>query len=316
MISTRDGGTSHGVPGEHRFAPDAPADGECDYALRFPGSAAPPLGPEHDTLPLAGGPPLGGRSYVVCSTPRTGSSLLCRALIASRVAGVPIEYLNPRDRAVLTGRWGCAPSLETYAIAARHWRSSSAGVFGTKVHWHDLQRACAEAAGENVVEATETDPAPTYARAVLERLFPSTTYLQTVRADVNRQAVSLWLAEHTGTWSSLHGSPPRPGTAPYSFEGILARVELIQRQSRGWARFFAENGITPLVVIYEELVSDYDATVRRALGHVGVGPSALEVPPPVTRKLADERSERLLIRFQQDLLAHRSSEAPRPPFSP
>ena len=96
--------------------------------------------------------------------------------------------------------------------------------------------------------------------------------------------------------------PPRPGTAPYSFEGILARVELIQRQSRGWARFFAENGITPLVVIYEELVSDYDATVRRALGHVGVGPSAREVPPPVTRVVCDERSERLLIRFQQDLL--------------
>jgi LPS sulfotransferase NodH len=315
-ISTRYGVTSNGVPGEHGFAPDGPTDGGCDYALRFRGVAAPPLGPEHDTLPLAGGPPLRSRSYVVCSTPRTGSGLLCRALIACGAAGVPIEYLNPEYRAVLTARWGCASSLDAYAIAARHWRSSSAGVFGTKVHWHDLQRACAEVAGENVLVAAQTDPAPTAARALLERLFPPATYLQTVRADVNRQAVSLWIAEHTGTWSSLQGSLPRPGTVPYSFEGILARVELIQREGRGWARFFAENGIAPLVVIYEDLVSDYAATIRRALGHINVGPSALEVPPPVTRKLADERSERLLIRFQQDLAKHPSPEAPPAPLSP
>jgi LPS sulfotransferase NodH len=294
---------------------DGPGDGECDYALRFPGTAAPPLGPEHDTLPLASGPPLRGRSYVVCSTPRTGSGLLCRALLASGVAGVPIEYLNPGDRGVLAARWGCEGSLDAYASAARRWRSSSAGLFGTKVQWHDLQRACAEAAGENALEAAQTDPAPTTARAVLERLFPSTTYLHTVRADLNRQAVSLWIAEHTGTWSALHGSPPRPGSVPYSFEGILARVERIQRHSRGWGRFFAENAIAPLVVIYEDLVSDYDATVRRALAHIGVGPSAPEVPPPVTRKLADEHSERLLIQFQQDLATQSSAEGPRPPLS-
>jgi LPS sulfotransferase NodH len=68
-------------------------------------------------------------------------------------------------------------------------------------------------------------------------------------------------------------------------------------------------------VIYEDLVSDYAATIRRALGHINVGPSALEVPPPVTRKLADERSERLLIRFQQDLGKHSSPEAPPAPLS-
>jgi LPS sulfotransferase NodH len=38
------------------------------------------------------------RSYVVCATPRSGSTLLCRTLAELGVAGVPEAYLRRASR--------------------------------------------------------------------------------------------------------------------------------------------------------------------------------------------------------------------------
>src|SRR5690349_19289466 len=45
--------------------------------------------------------PVPARSYLVCATPRSGSTLLCRALSQTGVAGRPEEYFEARRK---TGR--------------------------------------------------------------------------------------------------------------------------------------------------------------------------------------------------------------------
>lgn len=98
------------------------ADGPYDLA-----------GPEHDTV--ATGPPR--CAYVLCSSPRSGSTLLAEALTAVG-AGVPIEYLDPTNAmAVCWRRWGCR-SLEGYVHALHRHRTTPAGVLGVKVHWYQL----------------------------------------------------------------------------------------------------------------------------------------------------------------------------------
>ena len=53
--------------------------------------------------------------YLVCSTPRSGSSLLCDALALTGRMGAPIEYFNPDHRRALSERWGISPQLASYA---------------------------------------------------------------------------------------------------------------------------------------------------------------------------------------------------------
>src|SRR3954466_12579190 len=101
----------------------------------------PPPGPfdgtEYDTPP--GSAPERTVTYVVCSTPRSGSGLLCRALAGTGVAGTPIEYFNGWRRPMLAGGWGCGTSLAAYAEALQDRRTDTAGVFGTKLHWGQLE---------------------------------------------------------------------------------------------------------------------------------------------------------------------------------
>jgi len=66
-------------------------------------------------------------------------------------------------------------------------------------------------------------------------------------------------------------------------------------------RFLRHNGIEPMVVVYEELVAAYEATLERVL--LEVAPEALGAPvpsAPTTRRLSDDHSERMVERLLAD----------------
>jgi len=48
------------------------------------------------------------RRLVICSTPRSGSYLLCRQMINAGL-GLPTEYFRERTVECLGARWGVAP---------------------------------------------------------------------------------------------------------------------------------------------------------------------------------------------------------------
>jgi LPS sulfotransferase NodH len=60
-----------------------------------------------------------------------------------------------------------------------------------------------------------------------------------------------------------------------------------------WVSYFARGGIEPLVITYEQLVADYDTTIRSVLGHVGVdAPSHIGMAAPEVIAPTDARSTR------------------------
>jgi LPS sulfotransferase NodH len=105
------------------------------------------------------------RSYLVCATPRSGSTLLCEALKTTRVAGRPEEYFEavpatgrpPRPEDYLEGlddpaahalvAAAHAPEPPPYSSLAgiarydehlarvRAWGTTRNGVFGAKLMW-------------------------------------------------------------------------------------------------------------------------------------------------------------------------------------
>src|SRR5215218_5218815 len=163
-------------------------------------------------------------SYLVCATPRSGSTLLCEALAATGVAGRPAEYFEaiydtglprrPTDyfeglRAIpaadfladqLPAEGGAAREALRRAATYRDYLSwvleegtTPNGIFGAKLMWGHVDHFVAylrdlrEHAGKPVPE-------------MLEHAFPSLRYVRVLRRDRIRQAVSLWKALQTATW--------------------------------------------------------------------------------------------------------------------
>ncbi len=248
----------------------------------------------HDAAARASGsPPF---PYVVCSTPRSGSGLLCRRLAAAG-AGVPVEYFNPLHRDALTERWGCGRALREYLGALLARRTSASGVFGVKLHWSQLIALRAEALGVQ-------DGEPGYAvdAGFLRALLPGVRFVRIVRLDVDRQAVSLWFSLATGVWSAAahdDDAPAPRAEVPYRFEGIDRCRRLIENAELHWDRFLRANGIEAPVVTYEQLVADPAGTAAAVAGALlPPGAPTLRRALPSSRRLADARSEAFVARFR------------------
>src|SRR3954468_893216 len=186
------------------------------------------------------------RSYLVCATPRSGSTLLCRALAQTGVAGRPEEYFEarrdtgrppaPRDYFAgaegigldaLLGREHPQPPAPEYSslagvgdygehIARTLERGTTPnGVFGAKIMWGHLDDLSALVGAEPPELFDRLGPERGHERAPS----PYMRYVWVSRRDRVRQAVSLWKALQTQAWAADDGDGA--GHEPvYSYEAI------------------------------------------------------------------------------------------------
>jgi LPS sulfotransferase NodH len=244
-------------------------------------------------------PALSAQCYVVCSTPRSGSGMLCRGLAATGIGGAPAEYFSVNQRVPLSARWQTGPSLEAYTAALLARRSSAEGVFGTKLHWDQFDRLRAELRG-----SPAGPPGDARAATALAALLPNVRYVHLARLDVDRQAVSLWTALNRNVWAVRQGSEPHAQAPPvaYDFEAIEHCRQFLAHGELSWDRFFRAAGIVPIAVTYEELVADFAPTVQRVLDALlgDAARTAAPVPPPDSIRQSDTRSDELLARYRAD----------------
>jgi LPS sulfotransferase NodH len=239
------------------------------------------------------------RPYVLCATPRSGSNLLCDGLIRTGLVGTPLEYFNTRYRRALERRWGCDGSPASYLRSLYGRRTTAAGYLGVKIQWDQLVPLRAE-----VLETDDREPEFAMSLDFLERLLPGAKFLRIIREDVNRQAVSLWLALQTNVWTepevSGDGSPPAATRAFYSFEGIERCRRVLENSELHWDRCLRANGIEPHVVVYERLVEDREATIREAVRWLRPDADTIDVHPPGIRRRSAELTEQMVERFALD----------------
>ena len=138
-------------------------------------------------------------SYIICSTPRTGSTLLCGLLQSTGVAGYPESYFRKPDEPKYASDWEIAQgtkgvfSYEDFLDAARNVGSSKNGVFAVRIMWgsmEDLVSILRNIKGEDGGKDAD----------LLRSTFGSTRYVYLSRADVLAQAVSWTRAEQTDIW--------------------------------------------------------------------------------------------------------------------
>jgi len=214
-------------------------------------------------------------SYVVCSIPRSGSSLLCELLASTGLAGAPAEFFHPDKMVALKRRWDVA-ALEDYLRELLARKTGPNGVFGIKAHW-----------GQYKPVLGDSDP-----RAA----FPNAQLVFITRRDRLRQAVSWVRALQTLKWATQDNPRPRPEL--FDPDHITQQLVRIDNEEEVWESLFGRFGIEPQRVVYEDFVEAQEQTVREVLGALGVdAPADLHLPPPVLDRQADELSDEWVERY-------------------
>lgn len=241
-------------------------------------------------------PPCPSRTYVLASTPRSGSTLLARLLWDHGGVGAPKEYLNPMQLRDWEVRFGGRVSRRVHGLlrgpaaglaGKGRWtdrrvdahlarvreRRSSGGWFGLKLHWHHHQQF--------------------FAHRPLEHALGPVTWLRIRRRDQLGQAVSWELARQTGRWVADQ-SPWRLPT--YDRRRIFGRLVDLDAAEAGWSALLA--GRPVIEVVYEDLVEDPASTLEHVLTGLGVRPGPL--PSPGLRPMGDPVKRAWMERFRSD----------------
>jgi LPS sulfotransferase NodH len=254
-------------------------------------------------------------SDVVCASQRSGTTMLCRALTDTGIAGRPDEYFLAVDERELPG-WRCwedgpfgrahdARDREHYLEIVYDLGSTPNGIFGAKLMWNNVVWAVAKFQEMPRFSGLER-------AAVFHAAFPDLHVVYVTRGDRVRQAVSWARMAQDGVWVVSDDEPARPTRPPqYDFDLISGLEGLIVEGERGWRELFDELGLTPYEVLYEELVTEdgYRRTVLGVLEHLGLDTSGVKtLPPPRTHRQADELNDAWVVRYTSE---RRARSGPR-----
>lgn len=257
------------------------------------------------------------RSFVVCTSVRSGSTLLGEAMYAVGGMGCPLEYFHVGFQPRLEARWQTHDPGEYRRQLFRH-RTDPTGSFGLKLFWRDLivlceQRYPGTTDGRDILMPASVAPQGGYAMAwrVLQELVPNPRFILLARHDKGRQAVSAFTAMRTGRWRDMGGTSTDASSPGYDYDVILRTFQHGIHTHRSWVELFAHAGVRPVEIFYEDLARDLPGTVGRmldALPHAVPHRERLAEPSRLRRQAGVE-SERLLMRFLRERAARRSAGA-------
>lgn len=242
-------------------------------------------------------------SWLLCATPRTGSTLLCSLIRSTGVAGNPESYFRTQDEDTFARSWevprapdGCMDDRRFFD-AVRKAGSTNNGVFAARIMWGTM---------DELLQRLRP-PHPHLAecpRRLLDAAFDTPAFVYLRRKDMLAQAVSWARAEQTDFWHDC-GDGSTPLRAPeYSFEQIDRYLCLIQDHNTAWQMWFRSLDIRPYEVTYEELSGDPTGTTRALLEFFG-----LKLPRGVSiracnRRLADDVSAEWIERYRAAVAEH------------
>jgi trehalose 2-sulfotransferase len=232
-----------------------------------------------DSLPQAAA----SRSYCIAFTPRSGSSWLENLLTRSGILGKPGEWLNPGAARNTAVRSGTDNLTDYYAYLKKVMRTED--VFGIEMTWPHINLAL-QSAHPGLFDDIRT-------------------WFFLRRRDFVAQGVSLFKAQQSGVFHSVQAD--RKGKpVEYDEEEIRGCVQRIMTNEFALNQFFAQRGLQPTPLWYEELVTSSAEEVVRLFGE------ALELAPQTYQsvpfkalksqhtKIGDGQSESMIQQFKAE----------------
>lgn len=237
-------------------------------------------------------------TYLICATPRSGSTLLCGLMASTKVAGQPESYFRQPDEQMWADRLGIVRSSEgdfefsEFIQAALAAGRTENGVFAARIMWGTM---------DYLVDRLGT-VYPAHAGGDLDLMnlaFGFTRFIYLQRDDVLAQAVSWERAEQTNVWHQADREESKqPEQEPnFDFNQICKWVQTIEKHNSAWRAWFASVGVQPHMVRYEDLDADPVGKVCEILDFLG-----LTLPPGHQirshhRRLSDEMNARWIDRY-------------------
>jgi LPS sulfotransferase NodH len=222
-------------------------------------------------------------NYIICSTPRSGSTLLARGLWLTNIAGRPHEYFHQKwHMRELRDRWNIF-SLEEYINILKIKRKSENGVFGFNAHYFQL---------EKIIDDID-----------FGSIFPNLKYIYISRNDKIRQGISLYRGFLTKSWAYCE---PETVVPVFDYDEIRKSVNLIKTEEKNWNNFFITQKIKPYRVSYETFINNYKGTILDILKYLDISiPDDLHIGKPPLKKQSDELNEKWL----EEYLIKRSKQS-------
>ncbi len=194
-------------------------------------------------------------SIVYCSSPRTGSTLLCTLMNQFGAFGSAQEYLSFTDVAPKTyTRFGMG-SKDDYnkdvPQATKELIEKSAskhGIVSIKLHYSQYQ---------GMLTKHNFD---------IFSFLPNPRFFYCTRGDTLKQAISWLKAQQTGQWYHTRRKQNEPR---YDFEKLNHIIQRVHEERHSWETFFSANNILPHRVCFESLVKDKADTVKDIISYLG-----------------------------------------------
>ncbi len=221
------------------------------------------------------------RSYVLCGTPRTGSTLLCSLLYSTGVLGRPDSYFREPDEVAWATRFGLAiegghvRDYRAFVNAALSAGTSNNDVFGVRIMWSSLER---------MMEGLGRVPGKPDLLILEEALGPL-TFIHLRREDIAAQAVSWCRAEQTGYWQQGDVITQVPHQ---DIAHMRLLMETIRKHNAAWRAWFDAQGVEPHAVTYEQLVGNRRRVIQGIAAKLAVELPSNWRPQSLHRKQADE----------------------------
>lgn len=247
------------------------------------------------------------QSYVICTSPRSGSTLLCRLLQEAGGAGFPDSHFHEPSLEKWLGHYGFRKeqfsdpkeALTTVFHAALKYGKGKSTVFGLRLQRHSFDYFRQQL---SVLHPSLPDD-----KSRINAAFGNTLFIHLTRQSKLDQAISYVRAKQSGLW---HMAPDgteierlsEPKDPVYDAAAISSQLELLEQMETDWQTWFRAESIKPLCVTYDELSAAPYATLVRVLDALGLehGGNA-EIMPP-TAKLADAINREWAERFRQEEL--------------
>jgi len=205
--------------------------------------------------------------FIVASVQRSGTHLLCSILRSTGVAGSPAEYFLSKPGETWEDRWH-APSREAFVQNVLRQNTAANGVFGTVIMWSYFDR---------MLQMLQEIPAYKNLKGadLLAEVLRQPRYIWLRRRNRVEQAISWEIACRTGVWAQKIGEKPQPRIVPkFDFKVIDEWLNRIEAHETGWAKYFRENHIDPLVLFYEDVVACNRSSAEHVLEFLGMSATA------------------------------------------
>lgn len=252
-------------------------------------------------------------AYILCTSPRSGSTLLCSLLRATGAAGYPESWFHEPSLA----QWAEGLDIplpggpEDAQIATLIEAAQTRGRAGGSIFALRLQR---QSAPFFLKMLSRQHPDLQGDLARIRRSFGNTRFLFLTRPDKVTQAVSYLRAQQSGLWhraadgSELERLAP-PQVSHYDAAFLSEWVETFTRYDAEWRGWFAQEGIEPLELSYDRLARAPVETLRQVLDALSLDPRLADGVAPGVQRLADTTSARWVARFKREAERDRATKA-------